>query len=114
MNTASRVHRRRDAFTLIELLVSLTVLSLLVVLVGQLIASATSVTVDNRKHLDADSQARLIFARRPMVFAGMLRRPDVVSLFPRPAAGGTRGANDRMFFYSEAPAFYDGDASTLQ
>jgi prepilin-type N-terminal cleavage/methylation domain-containing protein len=103
-----------NAFTLIELLVSMTVLTLIVALVGQLIGGATKVTTSNRQHLDADSQARLTFDRLAIDIGRMLRRPDVDYMFSRPTGGSSLGANDRMFFYSEAPAFYDGDSSTLQ
>ena len=104
--------RRRpvDAFTLIELLVSMLVLTLLIVLISQMVSSATSVTVGNRKHLDADAQARLVFDRMAFDLGKMLKRPDVDYLFAK-VDGPAGGANDAMFFFSEAPAYFDG-AST--
>ena len=101
------------AFTLIELIVSMTVLTLLVLMVAELISGATAVTVGDRQHLDADSQARLTFDRLAIDIARMVRRPDVDYLFAK-QTGSAMGANDKMFFYSEAPAFYDGDPTKLQ
>ena len=111
------------AFTLIELLVSMTVLVILVGLIGQMVNSATSVTVGNRERLDADSQARVVFDRMAYDFDKMLKRTDVDYLFAKIDGGsqspsiGTApnapGGNDKMFFYSEAPAFFDGDPTKL-
>jgi hypothetical protein len=68
-------------------------------------------TTMSGKHLDADSQARLVFDRMAVDFAGMARRTDVDFIFskqPDPLSGlGSTGSSDLMFFYSEAPAYYD-------
>jgi hypothetical protein len=93
------------AFTLTELLVALSILTLMSTFVAQLIHNATLVTTYSRKHADADSQARLVFDRLAGDFAKMLKRTDVDYLFSKQAG------NDRMFFYSEAPAYYDGSSS---
>jgi hypothetical protein len=113
MRKISSHGRELGAFTLIELIVSMVVLTLLVVMVAQLISGAAAVTVGDRQHLDADSQARLTFDRLGTDIARMVRRPDVDYLFVKQTGNGV-GANDKMFFYSEAPAFYDGDPAKLQ
>lgn len=95
----------RQAFTLTELIVAVSVLTLLTTFVAQLVNNATIVTTHSRKRVDADSQARLVFDRMEGDFAKMLKRPDVDYLFCKQAG------NDRMFFYSEAPAYYDGSSS---
>ena len=55
--------RSISAFTLIEMLVACAVLSIVVVLVAQMVSSATSVTGASRKRVDADDQARMVFDR---------------------------------------------------
>lgn len=96
------------AFTLTELLIAMAVLTMLTVFVAQVVNSATIVTTNSRKHMDADSQARLVFNRMAGDFGKMLRRSDVDYLFSKQAG------NDKMFFYSEAPAYYDGGSSSFK
>ncbi|EDY20613.1 hypothetical protein CfE428DRAFT_1810 [Chthoniobacter flavus Ellin428] len=100
-------YRHLAAFTLTELIVAVSVLTLMITFVAQLVNNATLVTTYSRKHADADSQARLVFDRMAGDFASMPKRTDVDYLFSKQAG------NDRMFFYSEAPAYYDGSASNL-
>ena len=98
------------AFTLVELLVSMAVLTMLILLVTQLMNSATIVTTGSRKRMDADDAARLVFDRMAGDFANMLKRKDVNYIFcKQPITSGTN--NDAMFFYSEAPAYFDTGAS---
>ncbi|MBA3542884.1 MAG: prepilin-type N-terminal cleavage/methylation domain-containing protein [Chthoniobacterales bacterium] len=54
---------RPFGFTLAEMLVSLAVLALLVVLIAQLMSSATVATTQGGKRMDSDYQVRLIFDR---------------------------------------------------
>ena len=92
----------------------MTVLTLLVLLVAELTSSATRVTLGDREHLDADSEARLTFDRVGTDIARMVRRMDVDYLFAKETTP-SQGTNDKMFFYSEAPGFYDGgNGSNLQ
>ncbi len=99
----------QDGFTLIELLVATAVLVLLVVFVAQLTNSTSTVIVGSRKHLDADSQARMIFDRIANDFAKMPKRADLDYLFSNQITSNP--PNDAMYFYSEAPAYYDGSSS---
>ena len=68
------VRRSSGAFTLVELLISFGVLALLILLVSQLMNSATAVTRTGSKHIDTDTQARVILDRMALDFAKMLKR----------------------------------------
>ena len=96
-------------FTLIEILVATAVLVLLVALVAQLTNNTATLITGSTKPMDADSQARTIFDRLSNDFAKMPRRVDMDCIFSNQITGGT--PNDAMFFYSEAPAYFDGGAS---
>ena len=89
------------AFTLVELLVAMSILVLLLAMVTQLVSSASQVTIQSSKRLDADTQARMLFDRMAIDFANIVKRPDVDTLFYK-ATG-----NDKMFFFAQAPAYYD-------
>lgn len=108
MNSHSFRSARCAAFTLTEVTISLAVLTMLTTFVAQLVNSTTIVTTNSRKHMDADSQARLVFDRMAGDFAKIVRRSDVDYVFSKQAG------NDRMFFYSEAPACYDGGSSAFK
>ena len=97
---------RSGGFTLVEILVACAVLAVLVVFVAQMVGSASSVTGNSRKRLDADDEARMAFDMMAGDFSAMIKRPDIDQLFV--AAPG----NDRLFFYSQAPAFSTNPASS--
>jgi len=88
-------------FTLVELLVSMAVLMLVMVLVAGIMSSATATIGASRKHMDPDSQARLIFDRMAVDFSRMVMRQDV-DYHLRKIDGGS----DEMAFYGEAPGYY--------
>jgi uncharacterized protein (TIGR02599 family) len=69
--------RPRDGFSLVELLLSITVLALLLLMVSQLMNTATAITRTGNKHMDVDTQARAVFDRMAVDFAQMLKRTDV-------------------------------------
>ncbi|HEX4084921.1 MAG TPA: hypothetical protein VHY22_08425 [Chthoniobacteraceae bacterium] len=95
-------------FTIMELMVSISLLVVLLALVMQMTDSTTLTTTGSRKHLDADSEARTVFDLMSEDFDRMVKRPDVDILFSMPrGAGGASGSSDAMFFFSEAPAFFD-------
>ena len=109
-----RFHSPHAGFTLIELLVSMTVLIVLVAMVNRLVAGTSAITTSSRKHLGADNQARLIFDRLANDFGRMVKRPDIDYLFYKQDSS-TAGVNDKLFFYTESPAYYSaaaGAAST--
>jgi len=91
----------RQGFTLVEMLVATAVLALLVVLFAQIMNGATAATSTSRRHMDADSQARMIFDRMANDFDKMFDRTDVDFVFAK------QTGNDAMFFYSEAPSYFD-------
>lgn len=97
---------RASAFTLVALLVALSVMVLLLVMVTQLVNSASLVATQSGKHIDADTQARMLFDRMALDFSNMIKRPDVDTLFYK-ATG-----NDKIFFFSQVPAYYDSNLSS--
>ena len=111
----------RGAFTLLELLVSMTVLGVIVVLVA-LLTNGASLSIGNSgRHMDAGTQARLLFNRMAVEFGKMVKRPDVdYSVFKQPAgslssqygnatiAANTQAGNDQIAFYSETDGYFSG------
>ena len=75
--TGSKVRPTCEAFTLIELLVSVVVLVIVIFVVAQLTNSTTAVTRTGNKHIDTDTQARVVFDRMALDFAQMLKRTDI-------------------------------------
>ena len=100
--TATRLRKKFAArgFTILELLVAGTVLALLVVLVAQMVGSASLITSGSRKRMAADEEARMVFDWMASDFARMIKREDVDNLFV------SAPVNDEMYFYSESPALY--------
>ena len=94
------------AFTLVELLVAMSVLILLVLLVSQLLNSAAAVIIGGGKHLDADSQARLVLDRMTVDFGKIVKRADVDYYFQKNTGGAGSAQNDQMAFYSESTGYY--------
>ena len=120
------------AFTLVEILVSITVLVLIVVLVSQMTGAATKTVTGSRKHMDADTQARLVFNRMAVDFSNMIRRQDLdYSLFKQPGGtlpatygsgaisanlqAGTASApvNDSLVFYAKGTGFFSSGSAPL-
>ncbi len=90
----------RYGFTLVEILVALAVLSLLVVLVAQMVGSASVLTAGSHKRMDADDEARMVLDRMASDIHQMVRRPDISPLFV-PNTG-----NDEFYFLSRAPGYF--------
>jgi hypothetical protein len=100
------------------MLVSIAVLVLLMTFIGQMMSSVTSSTTLSTKHIDTDSQARLVFDRMAMDFAGMPQRKDIDFIFAKPSpypvtAGDQTDPSDKMFFYSQAPAYFSSSDTEL-
>lgn len=106
----------RDAghcgFTLIELLISMAILGLVLVLVAQLINSASQVTTTGNKRSDADSQARQILDRMSLDFARMVKRPDVDFLYLSATNAINTTGNDQIAFFSESTGYYPSATGT--
>ena len=94
-------------FTLVEMLVAMAILALIMVLVSQLTNSAMLSTGLSGKHLDTDSEARAVFDRMSADFARMPQRKDVDFIFAK------QPGSDKMFFFSEAPGYFDTTNSSL-
>jgi prepilin-type N-terminal cleavage/methylation domain-containing protein len=92
----------QKGFTLVELVVAMAIVLILMATMIGLLSSTSMITLQSRKQIDADSEARMIFDRMKSDFDGMVKRPDVDYIFARPTG------NDALFFYSEAPALADG------
>src|SRR5437764_1914780 len=115
------VNARRDsgAFTLVELLISVGVLALLILLVSQLMNSATAVARTGNKHIDTDTQARAALDRMALDFAKMLKRTDIDYYVKAPIGYKNPNAhgkgkhlksgelgNDSIAFFSQVPGLY--------
>ncbi|XHR29707.1 MAG: type II secretion system protein J [Chthoniobacteraceae bacterium] len=109
--TAPRKNRWHDqAFTLIEILTAISVLSLLIVLVSQLITHATSITAMGNKHMDADMQARTVMDRMAIDFSHIVKHSDV-DYYLKEASSIIQDGNDQIAFYSEVPGYYPSTTS---
>ena len=64
-------------FSLIEILVAVSVVTMMVVILGQLMGHATTVTRTGSKHIDTDTQARVVLDRMAIDITQMLKRTDV-------------------------------------
>ena len=117
-----------QAFSLIEILVSVVVLVLLLLIVSQLVNQATAVTRTGSKHIDTDTQARVVLDRMAIDFAQMLKRTDVDYYFkggdikyPGHSGGHKKGGggkgqtdlNDYIAFYSQVPGYSTGSPSPI-
>jgi prepilin-type N-terminal cleavage/methylation domain-containing protein len=117
--------RPRDGFSLVELLLSITVLALLLLMVSQLMNTATAITRTGNKHMDVDTQARAVFDRMAVDFAQMLKRTDVDYYvkapigYKNPNAHGNglklktgQQGNDQIAFFSQVPGYYPSGFAT--
>src|SRR5450432_275609 len=112
MRTSSLRFTFASAFTLVEMLVSVAVLPLIIGIGTQLPNSATMTATASRKHMEADSQARLVFDRMALDFGRMLKRNDVDYIVKDSFNTNTAMAgNNATFFYSEAPAYFVDSSS---
>lgn len=111
--------RARDGFTLIELLISLAVTALIILMVAQLMNSATAVARTGNKHIDTDTQARVVLDRMAVDFARMLKRTDIDYYIKAPAGYKNPNAhgkgkhlksgelgNDSIAFFGQVPGLY--------
>ncbi len=105
------VTRAPRGFTIVELLVSMTVLVLLIVMVGQMVNSATITTTQSGKLIDANTAARETFDRMGREFSAMLKRHDVDYAFNW-QNGQNGGANDSMYFFASSTDYYGVGVST--
>src|SRR5438094_4402610 len=111
----------RGGFTLAELLVSMAVLIIITLMLTQLMTSSTAITRTAHKHIDTDTQARVVFDRMALDFAQMLKRTDI-DYYVKQRSGykghgnghgwgqgknGDKGS-DQIAFFSAVPGYYPG------
>jgi hypothetical protein len=114
-------------FTIAELLVSVFVLVLVILMVTQLMTTATAITRTGHKQIDTDTQARLVFDRMALDFAQMVNRTDVDYYLKQRTGyaghgnghGWGRGHNgdlgsDQIAFFSQVPGYYPSGYTTQQ
>jgi prepilin-type N-terminal cleavage/methylation domain-containing protein len=116
-------------FTLVEMLVSILVLALLILVVTQVMNTAATTVRPANKHIDTDTEARIVFDRMAVDFAQMLKRKDVDYFFkanarkyPGHSGGHSKGGgggqgqtdlNDYIAFYTQAPGYSSSSSSPL-
>jgi prepilin-type N-terminal cleavage/methylation domain-containing protein len=106
-----RFIRHRGAFTLLEMMVSIAVLTIIVLIVSQLLSSATTITTMGNKHMDADNQARAVLDRMTQDFNQIVKRADVDYFLKQPSNPETgqnknTGKNDQLSFFSQVEGYY--------
>jgi type II secretory pathway pseudopilin PulG len=115
--TAQRTCR---AFTIAELLVSVVVLAIIVLVVSQLMNSATAITRTGSKHIDTDTQARTVLDRMALDLAQMPKRTDIDYYVKGPTnyTGHGNGhawgkkvqtgqqGSDQIAVFSQVPGYY--------
>jgi len=102
-----------------ELLVSLAVMTIIVLMVAQLMNNAAATVRTGNKHIDTDTQARIVLDRMAVDFAKMLKRTDIDYYIKAPVGYRNPNAhgkgqklqsgqlgNDQIAVYSEVPGFY--------
>jgi hypothetical protein len=114
-----RIHRVCAGFSLIELLVAVFAVTIMVVILGQLMGHATTVTRTGGKHIDTDTQARVVLDRMAIDIAQMLKRTDVDyylkgsggytghgngHAYGKKVASGQQGS-DQIAFFSQVPGY---------
>jgi prepilin-type N-terminal cleavage/methylation domain-containing protein len=119
MAKSREVAARVAGFTLVELLVSVFVLGIVLVIVSQLMTSATTITRTGHKQIDTDTQARAVFDRMALDLAQMVKRTDVDYYVKQRTGysghgnghGWGRGHNgdlgsDQIAFFTRVPGYY--------
>jgi prepilin-type N-terminal cleavage/methylation domain-containing protein len=109
----------RGGFTLAELLVSIFVLAVILLVVAQLMISATAITRTGNKHVDTDTQARVVLDRMALDFGQMVKRTDVDYYIKQRSGynghgnghGWGQGHNgdlgsDQIAFFCQVPGYY--------
>ena len=116
------------AFTLVEILVSVAVLVLLVVLFGQIISRATTITRVDSRHVDTDTQARVILDRISADIGRMLKRTDLDYYVKQPQGYNGHGnghayghkvqtgqqGSDQIALFCQTPAYPESGFTAAQ
>lgn len=108
-----------DAFTLLEVLICVVIMVTLVFMLGQMLTSTTAITRTSNKHIDTETQARMVIDRMALDIAQMLKRTDIDYYVKAPKGyknpnshgkgqklqPGQQG-NDQIAFFVQAPGYY--------
>src|SRR5437667_6715990 len=118
-SAVATLKRTCGGFTLAELLVSVVVLVIVIFMVAQLMTSTAAISRTGNKHIDTDTQARVVFDRMALDFAQMLKRTDVDYYIKQRTGynghgnghGWGQGHNgdqgsDQMAFFSQVQGYY--------
>jgi prepilin-type N-terminal cleavage/methylation domain-containing protein len=110
---------RARGFTLVEMLISIVVLALLILIVTQVVNTTATVVRPGNKHIDTDTQARVVLDRMALDFGKMLKRTDIdyyvkaPSGYKNPNAHGQgkklktgQQGSDQIAFFSQVPGYY--------
>jgi hypothetical protein len=118
------------AFTLVEMLISIGMLAVLILLITQVVNTTATVVRPANKHIDTDTQARIVFDRMAADFGQMLKRTDVDyylkandAKYPGHSGGHSQGGgqggqtdlNDYIAFYSQVVGYdpFEGSRSPI-
>ena len=119
----------RRAFTLVEMLISIVVLAFLVLLFAQVVNTAATVVRPANKHIDTDTEARVVFDRMVADIGHMLKRSDIdywlkqsgARYYPGHSFGHSQGkgrkpsktqqGSDQIAFFSQVPGYYPSSGS---
>ncbi len=124
--TLSTARRSGHAFTLAEMLVSISVLTLLVLMLTQLMNNAAPIARTANKRMDTDTQARTVLDRIAVDLARMLKRTDVDYYIKGPTNYNGHGnghaygqrvqtgqqGSDQFAFFSQVPGYYPSGAQS--
>lgn len=97
--------RSRRGFTLVEILVSITILTILVLILSQVVGSAASIATMGNKRMDSDSQTRPILDRIGVDFSQIIKRTDVDYLL-KSSSDNAEAGNDYLSFFCNAAGYY--------
>jgi hypothetical protein len=120
---AATLRRTHGGFTLAELLVSMFVVTIIILMIAQLMSSATTVMRTGNKHISADTEARTVLDRMALDFAQMVKRTDVDYYVKGPTnytghgnghgwgrrIGTGQQGSDQIAFFSQVPGYYPSD-----
>jgi hypothetical protein len=113
-------------FTLVELLVSVSILTIIVFMMAQMMNNAAVITKTGNKHITTDTQARAVFDRMAVDFAQMLKRTDINYYVKGPTGiynghGNGHGwgqrrqtgqqGSDQIAYFSQVPGYYPSTGS---
>ena len=113
------MRRACRAFTLVEMLISIAVLTLIILIVTQLATYSAAVSRSGSKHIDTDTQGRVVLDRMAIDFAQMLKRSDVDCYLKGPTNYNGHGnghaygkkvqtgqqGSDQIAFFGQAPGY---------